>query len=297
MLKTAASFQRTHQQLQPMEERINSAESVLRHPGPALRSWWREARMAVPLGYQLAKRDIQAKYRQTLLGYIWALLPAVATTLAFTFMRSTNLLNTGDTQIPYPLYAFLGAMFWQLFSNSLLQPMTVVQASKSILSKVQFPREALLVSAVLLVAIDFLINMSVLPVVFLAFGAWPGWDIFLLPAIVAATVVAGMAIGILLVPLNLIFQDTRMAVQMVLSFMILITPIGYVTPAEGWLRLLVTLNPMSALIEAGRASLTSLPMPAFASWGPTVGGSCVLLLVALAFYLVALPIVVERQSA
>lgn len=253
--------------------------------------------MSVPLGYQLAKRDMQARYRQTLLGYVWALLPTVATTLAFTFMRSANLLNTGDTQIPYPLYVLLGAMFWQLFTNALLQPMSIVQSSKSILTKMQFPREALLVTAVLLVLVDFLIKLTLLPVVFLVFGAWPSWDIFLMPVISAAIVVAGMAIGILLVPINLIFQDTKMAVQLILSFMILATPIGYVTPAEGWLRVLVTLNPMSGLIEAARASMTALPMPALASWGLTTGSSCILLFIALAFYLIALPIVVERQSA
>lgn len=281
----------------PLEVRINSAESSLRHPDRALRAWRAELRLAVPLGLALAKRDIQAKYRQTLFGYIWAVLPTMATALTFIFLSDAKLLNTGETQIPYPVYAFYGALFWQLFSIAVLSPIELAHASKAILSKLQFPREALLIAAFLLVLFDLAIKLCMMLIVMAAFGVWPDTGVWLFPLIVLITIVLGMATGVLLIPFNLIFNDVRMAVVLVLSFMVLITPVGFVAPQEGVIAFLIELNPLSILVDAGRASLTSLPLPDISAWGGVGLIALLAIVVAVPLYHVALPIVVERQSA
>jgi lipopolysaccharide transport system permease protein len=281
----------------PLEERINSAESSLRYPGRAFRAWRGELRLAVPLGLALAKRDIQAKYRQTLLGYLWAVLPTVGTTLTFVFLNQAKLLNAGETQIPYPVYAFHGALFWQLFSIAVLTPIELVHASKAILSKLQFPREALLIAAFLLIIFDLGIKLCMLLIVIVAFGVWPDSGIWLFPLVVAITILLGMAVGVFLVPFHLIFNDVRLAVVLALSFMVLITPVGFVAPQQGLLASLIRINPLSILIDAGRASLASLPLPEVSAWGGVGVVALVVISIAVPLYHVALPIVVERQSS
>ncbi|MFZ2102911.1 MAG: hypothetical protein WAU86_20345 [Oricola sp.] len=280
-----------------LEERLNSSESAMRHPGQALRRWYRELQMAWPLGIVLAKRNIQAKYRQTLLGYVWALLPTVATALTFVLLSNARLLNSGVTEISYPVYAFYGALMWQLFSISVVSPIELVQSSKTILAKVQFPRDSLLIAASLLVLFDLAIKLCMLPVVMAVFGVWPGSGILYFPLIALATILLGMAVGILLVPFNLIFNDVRMAVVLFISFLVLVTPVGFVAPEEGSLAALIRYNPLSVLVDAGRASLAGLTLPEFGAWGLVGAIATVATLLAVALYHVALPIVVERQSS
>lgn len=280
-----------------MRERINSAESVLRDPLRLIRSWREDADLSWPLGWQLAKRNIQARYRQTLLGYAWAILPALGATVAFVLMRSANLLNTGEPEIPYPVYAFIGALFWQLFATAVSQPMEVIQGNKALLTKVQFPRESLLIAAGLLILHDLLVKLAVLPILYITFGVWPDGDIVYLPLIILAFLIFGGAIGILLAPLNLIFNDVGMLVKIILSLMILVSPVGYVVPKEGWLKDVIVYNPLTPLLDAVRGALTTMPMPDFAAWATVGFLGFMLLVIALLFYLIALPIVVERQSA
>ncbi|MDH3660450.1 MAG: ABC transporter permease [Alphaproteobacteria bacterium] len=280
-----------------MRERINSAESVLRDPLRLIRAWREDSHLSWPLGWQLAKRNIQARYRQTILGYAWAILPAFGATIAFVLMKSANLLNTGEPEVPYPVYAFIGALFWQLFATAVTSPMEVVQGNKGLLTKVQFPRESLLIAAGLLMLHDLLVKLACLPILALAFGAWPDADIVYLPLIVLVFLVFGGAIGILLAPCNLIFKDVAMLAKIILSLMILISPVGYVVPEEGWLKDVLAYNPLTPLLDAVRGALTTMPMPDFAAWGTIGLLGLMLMIVALLFYLIALPIVVERQSA
>lgn len=281
----------------PLEERLNSSESVVRDPGPALRRWYRELRVAWPLGVVLAKRNIQSKYRQTLFGYVWALLPTVATALTFVLLSNAGLLNTGETDIPYPIYAFHGALMWQLFSISVVSPIEIVQSSKTILAKVQFPRDSLLVAASLLVLFDLAIKLCMLPVVMAMFGVWPDSGVVYFPLVALATILLGMAVGILLVPFNLIFNDVRMAVVLFVSFLVLVTPVGFVAPEKGGLAAMIRYNPLSVLVDAGRASLAGLPLPEVGAWGLVGAIAAVAALLAVALYHVALPIVIERQSS
>lgn len=281
----------------PLPERINSSESVIRHPSRFLRGWIADLRSAFPLGAAIARRDFQARYRQTLFGYAWAVLPAIAAAAAFTVMQSSNLLNVGDTGIPYPAFAFLGALFWQLFASALMGAMDMVQNSRSILGKVYFPRDALLVAALLLTGLELVIRLAVLPFVLLAFGIMPGANLMFLPLIIFVTIMLGFSIGVVLVPISLVYQDVRLLVQVVLSALIVVTPVGYVAPKAGVMGFLVSHNPLTPLVEAGRASLSTLPMPDASSILWVSGVAVALVFLAVPFFHIALPIVVERQSA
>lgn len=279
-----------------MEERYMSAQSVLRRPKAAFAEWRQHVRLAIPLGFELAKRDIKAQYRQTLLGYIWAILPALGTAIAFTMMKSANILQTGDTAIPYPVYVFIGTLFWQLFSTSVSKPVEVVHTNVRVLALMRFPRESLLIAAMLLVLFDTFIKLCLLPILFMSFGAWPDQDIIYLPFVLLAFILFGNAIGVLLSPLNLIFHDVRIVIPVIMAVLVLVSPVGYVVPESGWLKMVIDYNPLTNMLAAARGALSAMPMPALSSWALTGLISAVLLVFAVVFYLVSLPIVIERHS-
>jgi lipopolysaccharide transport system permease protein len=87
-------------------------------------------------------RDISAQYRQSLLGILWAFLPPLITAVIFITLNSRKVINVEETSIPYPVFAIFGTVLWHFFVYSLNAPLRVVTASKSLLTKINFPREA-----------------------------------------------------------------------------------------------------------------------------------------------------------
>lgn len=251
------------------------------------------------LGWRLALRDLRSRYRQTLLGFVWMFLPVILTTLLFVFLNEAALLNTGNMPagVPYVLYAFLGSLLWQLFVGSVTTPMSIVSGSSGMVARIQFPREALLISALVQVLVNFGVKLVVaIPLVF-AFIGPPPLTALLLPLPVLGIVLLGFAIGQLLIPLNLIFHDVQMALGSLLSVLVFLAPVGYAPEAGSTLARLVYLNPVTPLLQVGRSWLTT-------GWDPHVTGAALvtvgaaaLFVLGLVLYLVLMPIVIERQSA
>ena len=276
---------------------INSSESLVRQPLSAVKNWTGQWRAAWALGFVLARRNIQAQYRQTLFGYVWALLPTLTATITFILLNQANLINTGEIPIPYPAYTLIGGFIWQLFSISVVTPIELTQSLKTLLAKLQFPRDSLIVAAVLLAMFDFAIKLILLPVVMISFGVWPDSGLVFFPVVVIITIVFGISIGIALIPFNLIFNDVKFVLTLLLAFLVLITPVGFVLPEQGVIGFLAKYNPLSILIETGRASLTEIPITDPTQLLLLGATSLVLVAASLSLYHVALPIVVERQSS
>src|ERR1051326_8604245 len=125
---------------------IYTPESPLRHPARLAREMWRDLAGSRELAWRLFIRDTSAIYRQSFLGYLWAFLPPIATTLTFTFLNSQSILNIGATPIPYAAFVMIGTLLWQTFLDALNSPLRAVNASRAMLTKVNFPREALILS-------------------------------------------------------------------------------------------------------------------------------------------------------
>jgi lipopolysaccharide transport system permease protein len=130
-----------------MPEVIYTPESQMRTPGRLLRSMWQDLKASKELSWRLFIRDIFAQYRQSLLGIFWAFLPPIVMGLVFIILRSKNVVNFGETDIPYPVFALVGTTLWQVFTESLNAPLKSVTMARPMLAKINFPREALIVSA------------------------------------------------------------------------------------------------------------------------------------------------------
>jgi len=100
------------------------------------------------LGLRLAKRNIKALYRQSLLGYFWSLIPPLVTSFVWILLNSQKVVSIEISDVPYPLFVIVGTILWQVFAESVIAPLKSVGQGKSILTKINFPRESLILSGI-----------------------------------------------------------------------------------------------------------------------------------------------------
>ena len=276
---------------------VYTPESQLRSPVQLVRRMWSDLLAARKLAWRLMVRDISARYRQSVLGVLWAFLPPIVTALTFTILNRAALINVGATPVPYPVYVLFGAIFWQLFTDSLMAPLKVMEGSKSMLAKINFPREALILSAAGQALFDFLIRAVVLAAVFIIFQLPVTPGLLLAPFAIVMLMLLGTMIGLLLVPLGVLYSDVTAALPTVTSLWFFLTPVVYPPPTRWPFSLLATLNPVSPLLTTARDLITqgelSNPVPLLIISVVTLCG----LFLMWVLYRVSLPILIERMSA
>src|SRR5688572_20247597 len=107
----------------PLGVNVYTQESPLRYPRRFLGEMFRDLRASRELAWRLFVRDTSAQYRQSILGYLWAFLPPLVASVPFIFLKSQGVVGIGDTPIPYPAYALIGTIIWQVFADALNSPL------------------------------------------------------------------------------------------------------------------------------------------------------------------------------
>lgn len=280
--------------LQPV---VYSPESQMHTPGRLIRSMLHGLKDSRELAWRLFVRDISARYRQSLFGIFWAFLPPIITGLVFIILQSKRVLNLGETDIPYPVYVLVGTTLWQVFTESLNAPLKSVIAAKPMLAKINFPREALIVSAFYDVIFNLLIKSIILVGVFVYFKVPVTWGLLMAPMAILMLILLGMSIGLLLTPLGTLYTDITQGLTVVTSFWFFITPVIYPPPQSFPYSLMTTLNPVSPILMGARDLLTK---GVIVNIGPFLVVSLltiITLFIAWMIYRIALPILIERMSA
>jgi lipopolysaccharide transport system permease protein len=249
------------------------------------------------LAWRLTIRDINAQYRQTFLGFTWALILPIVNTVIWIFLNSSGVISVSNTALPYPVYVFTGTMLWQIFADAFQSPSRQVNQAKDMLSKVNFPKEAIILSGITQTLFNAGIKILLLIPALLFFGIMPGWSLLLVPLGVFSLVLAGTALGLLLAPISALYQDVTQGISLIVQLWMYITPVVFSLPTGGWASLLFNLNPLTPLILVTRDWFTAFP-PTHLSYFVLVNGvMLVILLVAWVFYRVSMPILVERMNA
>ena len=127
---------------------IYTPDSLLINPFKMIREMFSDVVASRELAWRLAVRDISAQYRQAFLGFLWAIILPLANTLVWIFLSRSGVVTMSETSLPYPVYVFTGTMLWAVFMDALNAPLQVTTAAKSMLAKINFPREALLIAGV-----------------------------------------------------------------------------------------------------------------------------------------------------
>ena len=213
------------------------------------------------LFYFLAWRDVKVRYRQTVLGGLWAVLQPLMTMGIFTIFFG-HLAGVPSDGLPYPLFVYTALLPWQFFSNAVTSSGNSLIASGQLISKVYFPRLIIPSSSILCGLLDFAVAFTLLAPMMIYYGIVPGPGLLLLPFLMAGFVMAALGVGFILSALNVHYRDFRYVIPFMVQIWLFVTPVIY--PAsmvpERW-RWVINLNPMAGLISAFRSSILDRPVP------------------------------------
>ena len=260
-------------------------------------AWIKDFKASKGLAMQLTRRDIKAQYRQSLLGVFWAFFIPLFNSMTWIFLQMTGIIKLADTDIPYPLYVFIGTMLWQIFTESIVSPIQQVNASKAILSKINFPREAILLSGIYKVLFNAFIKILILvPVVFI-FGVVPDWTVVLFPFAVLSMVLVGFTIGLWLTPLGTLYSDIGRVIPMVTQLLMYLSPVVFMIPTTGISAIIFKWNFITPLLMTARDFLTAGNLEWLNYFLIVNGITLVVLLFAWFVFKITMPVIIERMSA
>ena len=228
--------------------------------------------------YVMSRRDLTLRYKQTVMGFGWAIfMPLVNTAIFSVIFTRVAVIDVGQ---PYPVYAFCGLLAWNFFASSLRFSIASLTSNPSLVTKVYFPREIFPFSAVLVSIVDFAVSATVLAALMLYYRVDVGWPILMLPVVFLAIVIFTAATSLLVSMANLFYRDVKYLFEIVIAVWMFATSVVYpIGRVGGRLGAVLALNPMTHLIDAFRAVLLDQRMPGMA-FGFTFAASIALLGVA-----------------
>ena len=223
---------------------------------------WRELWDARELLYVLVLRDVVVRYKQTVLGIMWAVLQPLFSMLIFTiiFGRLAKLPSDGQ---PYALFVYAGLLPWTFFSNAVSGSSQSLISQQALLTKIYLPRLFVPSSSIGGGLVDLAISFTVFSGLMIYYQTAPGLGIIALPFLVLLTVVSALGVGLTLAAITVTYRDFRYVIPFMIQAWMYISPVIYpvsLVPAE-W-QWLLALNPMAGIIDGFRSALLGT------SWNP-----------------------------
>jgi lipopolysaccharide transport system permease protein len=231
----------------------------------------------------LAWRDVKVRYKQTVLGFLWALLQPFMKMVVFSLIFGA-LARLDSRGYPYPVFVFAGLLPWQFFADCLTRAGESIVSFQDVVTKVYFPRLLVPLSTILSSLIDFAISLLVLAGLMVYYHMPVTWGILLLVPLVLLTAMIALGVGTLLAGLNVAYRDFRYVIPFLLQLWMFLTPVIYppnIVP-EGW-RWLISLNPMTGIVDAYRYAILGEPV----SWsclGISLAAGAALLTAGVAYF-------------
>jgi lipopolysaccharide transport system permease protein len=231
---------------------IEPHEIVL-EAGRAERNYWRDLWRYRELFQVLAGRDLAVRYKQTVIGIVWAVMRPFLTMLIFTiiFSRIAKLPSEGDA--PYALMVLAGLLPWTFFSTALGDASLSLVTNSNLISKVYFPRLIIPTATIVVSFVDLLISFVILVAMMVWYRFAPTVNILALPLFVLLAFLTSLGPGLWITALNVKYRDFRYIIPFMLQFGLYVSPVGFSSTAvpEQW-RLLYSLNPMVGVIDGFR---------------------------------------------
>ena len=202
-------------------------------------------------------RDIKVRYKQTMLGALWAIIQPILTMLVFNFLLNRGVLNVQSDGIPYPIFSYTGLLPWGLFVAALNQASRSLTSNHNMITKIYFPRLILPVASVLGGLVDFVIAFIVLIGMMFYFKVSPAWSVlWTLPLFLLLAIVTALGLALWLSAINVQYRDVNYALPFLTQFWLFITPVIY--SSSGFsekMRLAYSLNPMAGVVNGFRWAL------------------------------------------
>lgn len=279
-----------------LKVRIYSPEPLLGHPVTLVRNIFRDILAGRELAWRLFIRDLSAQYRQTILGYIWVFLPPLVSSLTFIFLSSQGIITVDTGGIPYPAFAMMGTLLWQVFVDAINAAPQAIGKSKAMLAKINFPREAIIMGALYMVVFNFLVRLILVAGVMIYWKIIPSPTLLFFPVAMAFLLITGLAIGLLVTPLSALYGDVQKTIPLIAGFWMLLTPVVYPARTAGFAGVLAVWNPVSPLIVTARESLCGMELSLLAPFTIVSIGAICVTFISLVGFRIAMPHLIARMG-
>jgi lipopolysaccharide transport system permease protein len=215
------------------------------------------------LFYFFTWRDIKVKYKQTFLGFTWAVLQPFLMMVVFSVFFG-KALNVPSENIPYPVFVFSGLLVWNVFASGITAAGNSMVSNSNIIKKIYFPRLIIPISSILVSLFDFLMAA----VVFIGLILFFHVDIdavkiiSFIPLSIIVTCISTFGLGTLLAALNIKYRDFRYIIPFLVQVLLFVTPVIYPVSilSNQWLKYFLALNPMYAAVTLFRSGFINVPM-------------------------------------
>ncbi len=226
---------------------------IIIEPGRTEKNYWADLWRYRELFIILSWRDLSVRYKQTIIGILWAILRPFLTMVVFTVIFSRIAKLPSDGNAPYALMVFAAMLPWSLFANSLAESSNSLIDNTNLISKVYFPRLIIPAATLITALVDFLISFVILVAMMIYYQFMPGWQIVLIPFFIILALMASLGPGLWITALNVKYRDFRYVIPFLVQCGLYVSPVGFssnVVP-DKW-RLLYSLNPMVGVIDGFR---------------------------------------------
>jgi len=242
---------------------LAEAELVIRPRPGWIAIDWKELWTSRELLAFLIWRDVKVRYKQAVLGVLWAVLQPLFTMIIFTaiFGKFAKVPSDG---VPYAAFVFAGLIPWTFFSSSITQASQSLVNQQALLTKIYLPRILIPAASIGAALVDMAISFAIFAPILIYYKIVPGWGLVLLPLLLTVTVAATLGIGMALAAITVTYRDFRFVVPFMIQSWLYISPVIYpvsVVPKE-W-QWALAINPMSGLIEGYRSAFFGLPLDVY----------------------------------
>lgn len=216
---------------------------------PSVRELWNERELV----YFLGRREVSARYKQSVIGIFWVVLQPLLLAVVFSVFFGKLAKVPSEAGVPYPVFALSGMVLWLFFANALSKAAESVVANETLISKVYFPRMIIPLAAVSPPLVDFCIAFVIVVVAIFVYGLVPPIQIFLMPLLVALTLAVALGSGLWLSALNVRYRDVSAAIPFLILLGLFISPITYpfhIVPHD--VRWIYAINPLVGILETYR---------------------------------------------
>jgi len=226
--------------------------------------------------YTLTAREIQIRYKQSVLGIAWAVLQPLTLMLMFTLIFSV-LLKVPSDDLPYPIFAYSALLPWTFFSNSLTRAIPSLEANAALIKKIYFPREFFPLSSVGGAFVDFLIGVFILLGMMFYYHVSFTVNMLYVVPILLIQIIFTLGICFFASALNVYYRDIRYALPLLIQLWMYASPIIYpISMVPDHLKTFYLLNPMVGITDGYRNVLVKGLSPDFYYLGIAAAGSLIL---------------------
>lgn len=252
-------------------------------------------------GHELAMRffirDLKASYQKSLLGIFWLFIPALASALVWIFLNSQKVIVVKDAPMDYAAFTMCGTFIWSLFTEAINKPIQRYQGAMSMMSKLNFPKESLVLVSVYDLLFSMVLKLIVLIPILWILGYEPTWQF--LPALIwiLFMILMGVSLGILITPIGLLYSDVGRFINIALPFLMFMTPVVYPLGKSSILSDFQYFNPITPFLERVRSYIGGYDFVMDSSLVIWSIITIIIMLVGLAIIRIAMPVIIERAGS